>query len=404
MSDRISDSESKPLWNFDYQPRTRIVFGVNTIERAGALAREIGAKKILLVTDPGIVAAGHATRVRAALESVGLNVTFYDQVRENPTTQCVDACVTVAKASGIDTIIGLGGGSSMDTAKGCNFLLTNGGRMQDYWGVGKATKPMLPLIAIPTTAGTGSECQSAALIVDEQTHQKMACLDPKAAAKIAILDPSLTLSQPLRVTACTGIDALAHALETAVTKKRNPISAMFSREAFKLCITAFPEVLLAPKNLEARGRMLLGAAMAGLAIENSMLGAAHAAANPLTSHYGVVHGQAVGVMLPAVIRFNAADPESRRVYAELASGKNNCANDGHEHACEELAARLDALLGLAQLPRSLAECGVERSAVISLAEEAARQWTASFNPRTVTIEDFAKLYEESFKRRPVPVM
>jgi alcohol dehydrogenase class IV len=338
------------------------------------------------------------------LESAGVEVTLYDQARENPTTQCVDACVAVANAAGIDTIVGLGGGSSMDTAKGCNFLLTNGGRMQDYWGVGKATKPMLPLIAIPTTAGTGSECQSAALIIDEETHQKMACLDPKAAAKIAILDPTLTLSQPLRVTACTGIDALAHALETAVTKKRNPLSAMFSREAFKLCITAFPEVLTNPKNLEARGRMLLGAALAGLAIENSMLGAAHAAANPLTAHFGVVHGQAVGVMLPAVIRFNAANPESRRAYAALVSGNSsNCANDRHAHTCEELAARLDALLGLAQMPRSLAECGVERKAVEMLAEEAARQWTATFNPRDVGKEEFARLYEETFKRRPVPV-
>src|SRR6266481_4263124 len=404
MSHRILDTQSKPLWSFDYQPRTRIVFGVNVADRAGALASEIGAKKVLLVTDPGIVAAGHATRLREVLESAGLEVTFYDKARENPTTECVDSCVAVAKAAGIDTIVGLGGGSAMDTAKGCNFLLTNGGVMQDYWGVGKAGKPMLPLIAIPTTAGTGSECQSAALIVDEQTHQKMACLDAKAAARIAILDPCLTLSQPPQVTACTGIDALAHALETAVTKKRNPLSAMFSREAFRLCVTAFPEVLLAPKNLEARGRMLLGAAIAGLAIENSMLGAAHAAANPLTAHFGVVHGQAVGVMLPAVIRFNAADPDCRRAYAELASASDaNCVNDGHAQTCEELATRIDALLGLAQMPRSLAECGVERDAVETLADEAARKWTATFNPRTVTKEDFAKLYEETFKRRPVPV-
>src|SRR6266436_162906 len=307
MSDRILDTESKRLWNFDYQPRTRIVFGVNAVDRAGTLASEIGAKKVLLVTDPGIVAAGHATRAREVLESAGLEVTFYDKARENPTTECVDSCVAVAKAASIDTIVGLGGGSAMDTAKGCNFLLTNGGRVQDYRGVGKATKPMLPLIAIPTTAGTGSECQSAALIVDEETHQKMACLDPKAAARIAILDPTLTLSQPPRVTACTGIDALAHALETAVTRKRNPLSAMFSREAFRLCVKALPEILLHPNDLEARGRMLLGAALAGMAIENSMLGAAHAAANPLTAHYGIVHGQAVGMMLPHVIRFNAED-------------------------------------------------------------------------------------------------
>ena len=133
----------------------------------------------------------------------------------------------------------------------------------------------------------------------------MACGDPKAAAKVAILDPLLTVSQPPRVTACTGIDALAHALETAVTKKRNPLSAMYSREAFRLCVRGIERVLRDPRDLEARGMMQLGAAFAGTAIENSMLGAAHAAANPLTAQYGIVHGQAVGLMLPAVMRFNA---------------------------------------------------------------------------------------------------
>src|SRR5262249_50705683 len=231
----------------------------------------------------------------------------------------VDACLRIAQAAQIDVIVGLGGGSAMDTAKGCNFLLTNGGRIQDYWGIGKASKAMLPFIAVPTTAGTGSECQSAALIADEQTHQKMACLDSKAAARVALLDPALTLSQPALVTAHTGIDAIAHALETAVTTKRNHLSLMFSHEAFKLTVPSLPRVLSAPSDLHARGRMLLGAALAGTAIENSMLGAAHAAANPLTAHYGIVHGEAVGIMLPAVVRFNARDPAVRLAYAELAS-------------------------------------------------------------------------------------
>ena len=158
------------LPSFDFQPRTRLVFGAGSVDRVGELAAELGAAKALLVTDAGIVAAGHAAKVQASLQAAGLIVTLFDQVRENPTTRCVDNCMTVARAAGVDTIIGLGGGSAMDTAKGCNFILTNGGRMQDYWGVGKATKPMLPFIAIPTTAGTGSEMQSAALIADEHTH------------------------------------------------------------------------------------------------------------------------------------------------------------------------------------------------------------------------------------------
>ncbi len=290
---------------FDWQPRPRLVFGAGQVERAGELARELGGRRVLLVTDPGITAAGHADRVQRSMESAGLSVTVYDRVIENPTTSCVEACRTLAQSARVDLIIGLGGGSSMDTAKGCNFLLTNGGRMEDYWGVGKAGKPMLPLLAIPTTAGTGSECQSAALITREDTHQKMACLDFKAAARIALLDPELTLSQPKRVAACTGIDALAHAVESAVTIRRNPISQTFSRQSYRLCSQNLPRVFSEPQNLEARGRMQLGAAFAGMAIENSMLGAAHAAANPLTARFGLVHGTAVGLMLPHVVRFNA---------------------------------------------------------------------------------------------------
>lgn len=385
---------------FDHQPRTRLVFGPGSVERVGALARETGITRALVVTDPGLVRAGHVSRVVNSLQAAGLTVSLYDQVRENPTTRDVVQCVAVAREGNVDGIIGLGGGSSMDTAKGTNFLFTNGGEMKDYWGVGKAARPMLPVLAIPTTAGTGSECQCASLIADEKTHQKMACLDPKAAARVAILDPELTLSMPPRVTAFTGIDAIAHALETAVTKKRNPLSWMYSLESFKLLVPGLPRVMAKPDDLEARGQMLLGSAFAGLAIENSMLGAAHAAANPLTAHYGVVHGQAVGLMLPLVIRYNAQNPDALHAYAELASALELArVADGLTSALEALIARVESLLNLAGLPRSLAECGVEPAKIKLLAEEASHQWTASFNPHPIGAAEFAGLYEAAFERR-----
>ena len=385
---------------FDFQPRTRIVFGANSVDQIGVLARESGAKKALLVTDPGIITAGHAGRVQQLLKLAGIRVTVFGDSRENPTTRCVETCAAVARKAGVDTIIGLGGGSSLDTAKGCNFLLTNGGRMQDYWGLGKAAKPMLPFIAIPTTAGTGSECQSVALIADETTHMKMACGDVKAAARLAILDPALTISQPRTVAAHTGIDALAHAVETAVTAKRSPLSLMYSHHAFKLVVPGLTRVLRKPQDLAARGQMLLGAALAGLAIENSMLGAAHAAANPLTAHYGIVHGEAVGIMLPLVVRFNGREPQALRAYAELASASEiACVSEGLKPALAALIARIESLLNAARIARSLAECGVERAFIPQLAKEAARQWTAGFNPRPITARDFVALYEAAFERR-----
>jgi len=376
-----------PLVPFDYQPRTRLVFGEDTLERVGELARDLGGRRALLVTDSGIVAAGHAGRAVGFIAAAGLQVEVYDAVGENPTTEDVARCLEVARGGQIDILIGLGGGSSMDTAKGCNFLLTNGGEMKDYWGIGKATKPMLPLIAVPTTAGTGSECQSAALIADAATHQKMACLDPKAAARVAILDPLLTLSQPARVAACTGVDALAHALETTVTTKRTPISLLFASAAFRLCIASLPRVLASPRDVDARGRMQLGAAFAGTAIENSMLGAAHSAANPLTAHHDVPHGQAVGLMLPGVIRYNAQQQDASALYLELAISAGLGSVDG-------LVARVEELLVLAGLRQPLSAFGVSRKDLPALAAEAAKQWTAGFNPRPIAAEDFERLYEE----------
>jgi len=396
MSTLLPPEHVKAMAAFDHVQRTRLVFGNGSASRVGALSAELGLRRILLVTDLGLVRAGHAATVRQALESAGLEVVLFDAVIENPTTDCVETCRRVAEQAGIDSFLGLGGGSSMDTAKGANFLLTNGGRMQDYWGIGLAGREMLPLIVIPTTAGTGSECQSFALISDAKTHQKMACGDPKAAAKIAILDPELTLSQPRNVTACTGIDAIAHAVETSVTKKKNELSWMFSKEAFELLLPHFQTVLNQPDDLNARGSMLLGAAMAGCAIEASMLGAAHSTANPLTAHYDIVHGQAVGVMLPHVVRFNAEEGEAREAYAELAAiGKLGQAETGDEPA-EHLAKRLTQLLEMADMPVTLKASGVEESMLPALAAEAADQWTANFNPREAGQAEMETIYRAAF--------
>jgi len=379
----------------DAHPHLRLVYGEGVVSQVGELVKKFGGQQVLLVTDPGIVAAGHVDVVQGHLESGGLTVIVYDRSKENPTTACVDECAKVALAAKVNFIIGLGGGSSMDTAKGANFILTNGGEMKDYWGVGKASQPMLSSIMIPTTAGTGSECQSFALIADDETHQKMACGDPKAMAKVALLDPMLTVSQPSRVTACTGIDAIAHAVETAVTRKRNEASLKYSHEAFRLLIAGFSRALKEPDDVEARGRMLLGAALAGTAIEHSMLGAAHSAANPLTAHYDVIHGQAVGMMLPHVVRFNAADHASAESYAALIRGTPLEPANGVASA-ETLADELGQLLDIADLPHDLNACGVDESKIGIMSEEAAHQWTASFNPRDITVADFTELYQKAF--------
>jgi alcohol dehydrogenase len=292
-------------------------------------------------------------------------------------------------------LVGLGGGSSMDCAKGINFLYSCGGRMQDYWGIGKAKGPMLPMIAVPTTAGTGSEAQSFALISDAETHVKMACGDKRAACRIALLDPLLTVTQPPRVTALTGIDAIAHALETYVTTKRNFMSILFSRESWRQLEKNFVRVLHDPNDLEARSGMQLGAFLAGTAIENSMLGATHALANPLTAHYGVPHGEAIAMMLPHVIRFNGA--VHRDWYCELlayVSGMNGAPSVSS--GPEGLADFMGRMAAEAGLSGKLAECGIEEEKLPQLADDAAKQWTGTFNPRKVGSAELLELYRAAY--------
>ena len=390
---------------FDFDPRTRVVFGAGTAARLGELSREIGGSRVLVVSDEGIVRAGHVDRAVASLNEAGIDSVVFTSVHPNPTTDDVDRGLSVAREHRIDFLVAVGGGSSMDCAKGINFLLTNGGQMRDYWGIGKATKPMLPLIALPTTAGTGSEAQSFAIVGDAKTHVKMACGDKKAACRVAILDPELTLSMPPGVTAATGIDAISHALESYVTTRRNPVSQLFARRAWRLLAQGFPMVISNGKRtaealnaddsntLAARGAMLLGAHLAGAAIENSMLGATHALANPLTAHYGITHGHAVGLMLPHVIRFN--DPVVGSLYGSLAADARICPADDPQ-AGGLLAGRVAALVSHSGLPTCLAQCGVERRMLPQLAEDAAKQWTGTFNPRPVDESSLLELYEAAF--------
>ncbi|MEW4564073.1 iron-containing alcohol dehydrogenase [Bremerella sp. JC770] len=381
---------------FDFQPRTRIVFGPDSLQRLGELALELGAKRALVVSDPGVIQAGHTQRGIDCLESSGVQTFLFDGVQENPTTVNVAHGVEFANKHQPELIVGLGGGSAMDCAKGINFLLTNGGEMKDYWGVGKATQEMLPMIAVPTTAGTGSEAQSFALITDAETHVKMACGDKKAACRIALLDPKLTVTQPQKVTALTGIDAISHALETFVTKKRNEVSLSFSREGWRLLAGNFTKVLQNPEDVTARGAMQLGACFAGLAIENSMLGAAHALANPLTAHYGVVHGQAVGVMLPSVIRYNGQ--AFNELYQDLLSIPVDLPNYPQpEQGAEGLADVVQSWVDAAGLATNLNQLSINGEKLETLSADAAKQWTGHFNPRDVDAGEFSKLYQSAMQ-------
>jgi alcohol dehydrogenase len=393
----------------------QVAFGAGTLDQLGELARSEGGSRVLLVTDPAIRAAGHVDRAIRSLREgtgwrpvpqTGFEVIVFDGVTPNPTTETVDAGLRVARDQSIDLVIGLGGGSAMDCAKAINLLLTNGGRMQDYHGdppleVLAKRRPLLPMILIPTTAGTGSEAQSFALIAEAATHEKMACGDrrpPREGGlrpRLAILDPSLTRTMPPAVAAASGIDAVSHAIETAGCRARNDASRRASRAAWELLSRSFEPALRGESDAAAGAEMLLGAHLAGCAIERAMLGAAHACANPLTARFGITHGVAVGVMLPHVIRFNAGLSPSEGAPASDAAAQGN-PYSGLCDSAEELASTVERMLNVAGLPRTLRALGVPAAALAELAELASGQWTAGFNPRPVDARACLSLYERAF--------
>ena len=376
---------------FEFPSRTRVIFGEGALGQLGELALDLGFRRSLLVADRGLLARGYVAAAAKSLAAAGIEAIPFHDVPANPDTNAVEAGRAFAATQKIDSLIGLGGGSSMDCAKGINFLLTNGGRMQDYRGYGKAHKPLLPMIGIPTTTGTGSEAQSYALISDAETHAKVACGDAKAAFRVAILDPCLAVSQPRVVMAAAGYDAISHAVETWVTTKRNPLSERLSREAWQLLQANYERVLAHPNDLPAQGAMMLGSYYAGAAIENSMLGATHACANPLTARYGTEHGVAIALLLAHVVRWNGSAVAER--YADLLTIAGSKPGPAKQGAADQLAKRLEELATAGGLATRLSTAGVQRKDFPALAEDAATQWTGTFNPRPLNAAGAREIYE-----------
>ncbi len=362
-------------------------FGAGRLAELGEAARAFGATRALLVADGALRAARHIDRAEAALTAAGVEYAAFDGVVPNPSSELVRTAADFAAEHHVDLIVGIGGGSAMDCAKGVNFLLTNGGEMEDYWGYGHATRPMLPSIGVPTTAGTGSDAQSYTLITQSVTGRKMACGAPGAAFRTVILDPELTFSVPRESAAAAGIDAISHAVESLVTRTRNDTSSGLAREAWTLLAANFEASLDEredrPDRLRVHGDMLIGAHLAGAAIEASMLGAAHAGANPLTARHDIIHGVAIGLMLPSVIRFNGevADAHYREIWPDGPEG---------------LARHIEELRQLAGLPGRLREFDLSLESLPELAELASQEWTGEHNPRPLRKQDYLELYEAAF--------
>jgi len=282
----------------------RILFGIDVVKGVATEVKQLGGGKVLIVTDPGLIEAGLVEPIKASLDSEGIAFSIYDQVEPEPPARIVDQCARYLKDENCDLIIGVGGGSSLDVAKGASLMATNEGSILNYSGVDTVPKRGLPKILVPTTAGTGSEVTRVLVIADEASNIKKTVYSTYALSDVAIVDPMMTLSMPPTVTADTGIDALVHAIETYVSANATPFSDILAIEAITLIAENVTKAFAKGENVEARYHMSLAATISGLAFGSGGLGAVHALSNPLGIEYGLPHGRTNALMLPHVMTYN----------------------------------------------------------------------------------------------------
>ncbi len=378
---------------FIFSTTKSVHFGVGLLGRLGELARAQIGDRVLLVTDPGLMKTGIIERARAALADAGVAVQLFSEVEADPPEAVILRAVELACAAGVNGVIGLGGGSSLDVAKLVALLAAGRETLPEVYGVGKAKGPRLPLLLAPTTAGTGSEVTPIS-IVTLPSNEKMGVVTPVILPDIALLDPELTYGLPAHITAATGIDAMVHAIEayTSASPNNNPISRMLAIQALTLMGRSLLTAVHNGANTEARSDMLLGSMMAGQAFANSPVAAVHALAYPLGGHFHVPHGLSNALVLPHVLRFNAAtEPQP---YAELAHYLfPNLAEVGTQ---ERALAFCDRLAGLSRdcgLPVNLRAVDIPDSMLPQLASDAMKQQRLLVNnPRAVTEADALAIY------------
>ena len=372
---------------FTFSSPTRVLLGDDALPQMAAELPRLGTA-VLLVTDPGIQAAGLLDPVLAALEPA-IPVTVFAEVAGNPDTDTVAAAVAVAKSAGADVVVGLGGGSSMDVAKSVALVVTNGGDIADYEGVDLFSTRPLPVVAIPTTVGSGSEVTKGAVITDPRTHVKMVIVSDLMFPTIAVLSPSLVAGLPARIAATTGMDALTHAIEAYVARGANPFTDVINIGAIELVGRSI--VRATKGDAEALYDMLVASCMAGIGFHDAGLGAVHALANTLGGHYGVHHGTANALFLPYVMDFNVLSAPARFARIAVALGEDVSGLD-EQAAALRAAAAVHRLAEQTGVPRKLADVGVPADAVDTLAADALTQADLPGNPRECTLEDLKELY------------
>ncbi|MEL6059900.1 MULTISPECIES: iron-containing alcohol dehydrogenase [unclassified Methylobacterium] len=380
---------------FTFQTTPNVLFEAGASSKLPEIVGSFGAKRVLLVTDRGVRGAGLTRAAETALKAAGLTLDVYEDVVADPPSTVIEAAAKRARELGTDLVLSIGGGSALDTAKLVAYLVKSDEPLDSIYGVGLAKGDRLPLILVPTTAGTGSEVTPIS-IVTTPTTEKKGVVAPKLLPDWAVLDPELTLGLPSHVTAATGIDAMVHAIEAFTSKNRkNPISDQLAKQALALLSANIRTACTDGKNLEARSGMLLGSMLAGMAFANAPVAAVHALAYPVGAIFHVPHGLSNALVLMGVMRFNLSHAEA--LYAELAPILDPAAADlPQPEAAKRFVDSLDAICRDCKVPASLAEVGVGRQDLERMASDAMKQTRLLVNnPRELTYDDAFRIYAEA---------
>ncbi|HBC91508.1 MAG TPA: alcohol dehydrogenase [Pelotomaculum sp.] len=378
--------------NFRFSVPSTVLFGSGVSQTVGEEAKKLGMKKALVVIDPGLKAAGIADKIESALSRESVAYVVFDRVEPNPSDSIVEQGAILARKEKVDGVIGVGGGSAMDVGKAINVLLTNPSPINQYDGLGLLQNPPGPMIAIPTTAGTGSEVTEFCVITDTKRIKKMV-IGPNTGATLALVDPDLTVGLPPAVTAATGLDALTHAIEAYVSVAASIPSDILALEAVRIISRNIKEATNNGVNLEAREAMILGSMIAGYAFNNAVLGLAHSMAHPLSAHCGIPHGVANAICLPYVLEYNI--PAATKKIADIALAMGAAPGGTDEEVAQRGVRIVRDMCAELKIPR-LSECGVSEELFQRLSEDALNEVSTLFNPRKPTLAEILELYKKAY--------
>ena len=382
----------------DFRVPPLIVTGLGAVKRVGEVARELGEKRALIVTDEIMVEVGNVDKVKESLDSERIAYEVFSEVTQEPIVEYVEAGLKRYKDAGCDLVIAVGGGSPIDTAKAVSVMATNAGAIRDYMGLDKIKRPGVPLIAIPTTSGTGSEATKVTIITDAERNVKMLIGSPHLVPDAALVDPLLTLSMPPGLTASTGVDALCHAIEAYISVRANPMTDIFCLSAIRLLAENLRQAWSDGNNVEARRATMLGALQGGIAFSNSSVTLVHGMSRPIGAHFHVPHGLSNAALLPVVMAFSVLGNPRRfgeiaRVMGEDVSGLNDL------EAGEKAVQAVKRLVGDLRIP-SLRDLGVKRERLEKVASQMAKDAIASGspgnNPRQAKETEIVELYFQAY--------